>query len=137
MCRAEAERLSALKPQLDELGVPLYGILHEDVSGEPEEFQPFLGGEKLFLDREKTLFHRKGSLWDLASFTTLKRYAYDLSGTAGNMKGNGLLLGGVLVVGRGDDGVLWEHQEKFIGDTEYETADVITAAKRIAASAAL
>lgn len=33
-------------------------------------------------------------------------------GVAGNLKGEGRLLGGLLVVGKGEDGVALEHREK-------------------------
>lgn len=38
-------------------------------------------------------------------------------GVAGNMKGEGRLLGGLLVVGKGDSGVAFEHREKVMASS--------------------
>ena len=51
----EAAELSSLKPQLDELGVPLYAVVKEDVGTEVQNFQPFFKGE-VFLDEKVELF---------------------------------------------------------------------------------
>ena len=47
----EAAELSSLKPQLDELGVPLYAVVKEDVGTEVQNFRPFFKGE-VFLDEK-------------------------------------------------------------------------------------
>lgn len=51
----EAAALSSLKPQLDELGVPLYAVVKEDVGTEVQNFQPYFKGE-VFLDEKVLLF---------------------------------------------------------------------------------
>lgn len=43
--------LSLLKPKLDELGVPLYAVVKEQLSTEVEDFQPYFKGE-IFLDEK-------------------------------------------------------------------------------------
>jgi len=43
-------------------------------------------------------------------------------GTEGNFKGDGTLLGGVYVIGPGDQGVLLQHQEAVWGDHVNTTA---------------
>nr|KAF6322758.1 peroxiredoxin like 2A [Pipistrellus kuhlii] len=53
LCREEAADLSSLKPKLDELGVPLYAVVKEQVKTEVKDFQPYFKGE-IFLD-EKNL----------------------------------------------------------------------------------
>lgn len=51
-CRLqEAADLSSLKPRLDELGVPLYAVVKEQVKNEVKDFQPYFKGE-IFLDEE-------------------------------------------------------------------------------------
>lgn len=50
----EAAELSSLKPELDELGVPLFAVVKEDIGTEVQNFRPFFKGE-VFLD-EKVLF---------------------------------------------------------------------------------
>ncbi|KAG7507401.1 redox-regulatory protein FAM213A-like [Solea senegalensis] len=52
---AEAAELSSLKPQLDELGVPLYAVVKEDIGTEVQNFRPYLKGE-IFLDEKVVLF---------------------------------------------------------------------------------
>lgn len=47
----EAAELSSLKPQLDQLGVPLYAVVKEDVGTEIQNFRPYFKGE-IFLDEK-------------------------------------------------------------------------------------
>ena len=50
----EASELSSLKPQLDQLGVPLYAVVKEDVGTEVQTFSKYFKGE-IFLDQKVTL----------------------------------------------------------------------------------
>lgn len=43
--------MSSLKPKLDELGVPLYAVVKEQVGSEVKDFQPYFKGE-IFLDEK-------------------------------------------------------------------------------------
>ena len=47
----EASELSSLKPQLDELGVPLYAVVKEDIGTEIQSFRPYFNGE-IFMDEK-------------------------------------------------------------------------------------
>lgn len=47
----EAADLSSLKPKLDELGVPLYAVVKEQIKTEVKDFQPYFKGE-IFLDEK-------------------------------------------------------------------------------------
>ena len=47
----EAAELSSLKPKLDELGIPLYAVVKEQIKTEVEDFQPYFKG-KIFLDEK-------------------------------------------------------------------------------------
>ena len=49
--RQEAADLSSLKPKLDELGIPLYAVVKEQVKTEVKDFQPYFKGE-IFLDEK-------------------------------------------------------------------------------------
>ncbi|XP_029787898.1 peroxiredoxin-like 2A isoform X2 [Suricata suricatta] len=51
LCREEAADLSSLKPKLDELGVPLYAVVKEQIGTEVKDFQPYFKGE-IFLDEK-------------------------------------------------------------------------------------
>uniref|UniRef100_A0A8W4FK04 Peroxiredoxin-like 2A n=1 Tax=Sus scrofa TaxID=9823 RepID=A0A8W4FK04_PIG len=64
LCREEAADLSSLKPRLDELGVPLYAVVKEQVKNEVKDFQPYFKGE-IFLDEEGILLeHREKEFGD-------------------------------------------------------------------------
>ncbi|KAK5882450.1 hypothetical protein CesoFtcFv8_021036 [Champsocephalus esox] len=52
------------------------------------------------------------------------------SGYQGNMHGEGFILGGVFVIGAGDQGILLEHREKEFGN-KVDTAEVLEAVKKI------
>ena len=47
----------------------------------------------------------------------------------GNYKGEGRLLGGLLVIGKGDTGILFEHREKVFGD-HASIEDILSACKK-------
>ncbi|NXG99009.1 F213A protein, partial [Loxia leucoptera] len=51
-------------------------------------------------------------------------------GYSGNLKGEGITLGGVYVIGAGRQGVLLEHREKEFGD-KVSLASVLEAAEKI------
>ncbi|CAH2321364.1 redox-regulatory FAM213A [Pelobates cultripes] len=133
LCREEASGLSALKPQLDQLGVPLYGVVKEKIGTEIDDFQPFFKGE-IFHD-EKKLFYgpqtRKMmliALIRLGVWQNFRRAWKD--GFQGNLEGEGLILGGMFVVGAGNQGVLYEHREKEFGDKANLTS-ILEAARKI------
>ncbi|XP_010863841.1 peroxiredoxin-like 2A isoform X2 [Esox lucius] len=120
LCREEAAGLSSLKPQLDELGVPLYAVVKEDIGTEIQEFRPYFSGE-IFVDEEQAFYgpkpRRMGlgfSLARLGVWQNLLRARK--KGYEGNRKGKGLILGGVYVIGAGKNGILLEHREKEFGD---------------------
>ncbi|PIO31144.1 hypothetical protein AB205_0078360, partial [Aquarana catesbeiana] len=52
------------------------------------------------------------------------------AGFEGNLEGEGLILGGVFVIGSGNQGILLEHREKEFGDKANLTA-ILEAAKKI------
>ena len=47
----EASELSSLKPQLEELGVPLVAVVKENVGTEIEDFRPHFAGD-IYIDEE-------------------------------------------------------------------------------------
>ncbi|CAN2390488.1 antioxidant activity [Pristimantis euphronides] len=133
LCREEASELSQLKPELDQLGVPLYGVVKEKIGTEVEDFQPYFKGE-LFLDEKKHFYGPQKRKMMLMGFIRLGvwqnfRRAWK-AGFEGNLEGEGLILGGVFVMGSGDQGILLEHREKEFGDKANLTA-VLEAAKKI------
>lgn len=124
-------QLSKLEPTLSKLNIPLIAVLHEELGH--EEFRPFFKGP-VFFDSEKTFFGPIERRLFLLGFLRIQSYisgyqAYQ-SGTAGNMKGDGTLLGGVFVIGPGNAGIVFEHREKYWGDY-VEISDVLQAVKNI------
>ncbi|KAG9335637.1 hypothetical protein JZ751_004402 [Albula glossodonta] len=108
MCLQEASELSSLKPQLEELGVPLYAV------------QTFYGPQQRKMGGLG--FIRLG-VWQ--NFMRAWKAGYQ-----GNMNGEGFILGGVFVIGAGKQGILLEHREKEFGNI-VDAAAVLDAAKKI------
>ncbi|XP_048465040.1 peroxiredoxin-like 2A, partial [Rhincodon typus] len=129
----EAADISSLKPQLDELGVPLYGVVKEDINNELKSFQPFFKGE-IFLDEEKRFYGPNKRTMGLLGLFRLGVWRNFLrawqKGFSGNTDGEGFILGGVFVLGAGDQGVLLEHREKEFGDA-VDIRSVLEAARKI------
>lgn len=133
LCREEAMDLSLLKPKLDELGVPLYAVVKEQLSTEVEDFQPYFKGE-IFLDEKKKFYGPQRRKMMLLGFVRLGVWrnffrAWD-RGISGNLEGEGFILGGVFVVGSGRQGILLEHREKEFGD-KVNVDSVLEAARKI------
>uniref|UniRef100_A0A3Q3JC15 Peroxiredoxin-like 2A n=1 Tax=Monopterus albus TaxID=43700 RepID=A0A3Q3JC15_MONAL len=133
MCREEAAELSSLKPQLDELGVPLYAVVKEDVGTEVQNFRPYFKGE-IFLDEKRCFYGPRERKMGLLAFLRVGVWINGLraykKGFMGNVQGEGYVLGGVFVIGRGQQGILLEHREIEFGD-QVNIEDVIRAARRI------
>ncbi|KAF1373613.1 hypothetical protein PFLUV_G00240740 [Perca fluviatilis] len=130
---AEAAELSSLKPQLDELGVPLYAVVKEDVGTEVQNFRPYFKGE-IFLDEKRRFYGPRERKMGLMAFLRVGVWMNGLrafkTGFMGNVLGEGFVLGGVFVIGRGKQGILLEHREVEFGD-KVNIEDVIRAVRRI------
>uniref|UniRef100_A0A673JDE7 Peroxiredoxin-like 2A n=1 Tax=Sinocyclocheilus rhinocerous TaxID=307959 RepID=A0A673JDE7_9TELE len=129
----EASELSSLKPQLDELGVPLYAVVKENVGTEIQDFRPRLVGE-IFLDEKQAFYGPQQRKMGGLGFILLGVWQNFIrawrSGYQGNVNGEGFILGGVFVIGSGEQGVLLEHREKEFGD-KVSIGSVLEAAKKI------
>ncbi|KAM5141055.1 peroxiredoxin-like 2A [Mantella aurantiaca] len=133
LCREEAAGLSSLKPDLDKLGIPLYAVVKEKIGTEVEDFEPYFKGE-IFLDDKKRFYgpqKRKMMFLGLIRLGVWQNFRRAWkAGFEGNLEGEGLILGGVFVIGSGNQGILLEHREKEFGDKANLTA-VLEAAKKI------
>lgn len=133
MCREEASELSSLKPQLEELGVPLVAVVKENVGTEIQDFRPHFAGD-IYIDEEKRFYgplqRRMGGLGFIRLGVWQNFIRAWRSGYQGNMLGEGFILGGVFVIGAGDQGILLEHREKEFGD-KVDNADVLEAVRKI------
>lgn len=108
-------------------------MVKEDIDTEIQDFRPHFAGD-IYIDEKKHFYgplqRKMGGLgffrlgvWQ--NFMRARRSGYE-----GNMKGEGFILGGVYVIGPGDQGILLEHREKEFGD-KVNIADVLEAVKRI------
>uniref|UniRef100_A0A3B4X7M1 Peroxiredoxin-like 2A n=1 Tax=Seriola lalandi dorsalis TaxID=1841481 RepID=A0A3B4X7M1_SERLL len=135
MCREEAAELSSLKPQLDELGVPLYAVVKEDVGTEVQNFRPYFKGE-IFVDHKQVFYgpkqRRMGLGLGLVRLRVLRNLVHvgRRKGYQGNRKGEGLILGGLFVTGGEQQGILLEHREKEFGD-KADLSSILEAARKI------
>lgn len=117
LCREEALELSSLRPELDQKGVSLVGVVHEERGA--KEFQPYLNSP-LYLDEEKKFYGPEQRWMFISGFLRLSVWRSSFraksKGVEGNFQGEGRLLGGVFVVGPGEQGILLDHKEKEFGD---------------------
>ncbi|KAK9906498.1 hypothetical protein WJX75_002938 [Coccomyxa subellipsoidea] len=128
LCRAEAKSLWGLKPDLDKLGVRMVCVVHEALPAEIKAFWPEYWPGQLYLDTSKTLYKalgdgklRKGSLlWFLNPFSVIWKHAKEAKEVhkiqESNLKGDGLTMGGLLIVNKGNGGVAYAYAEERFGD---------------------
>jgi len=133
LCREEAKELSSIRPQLGSIN--LVGVVHETL-GAGEFAANYLGGD-LYLDKDRAFFNYLGNRWlgftgffSPTVWSNIKRAKS--KGVEGNMEGEGRLLGGLLVIGPGDKGVVFEHREEVWGD-HADPNKVLEAVKKLQA----
>lgn len=81
----EASELSSLKPQLEELGVPLVAVVKENIGTEIQDFRPHFAGD-IYVDDKVSLLqsHPSGFGWLSRPFVeTLLRPAAEKDGGSG------------------------------------------------------
>jgi len=144
LCRGEALKVRAAKPELDALGVVLACVLKEGLPAEVEEFKRDFWPEHLYLDEDKAFFKavgggklRKGSLSAfLNPFSRIYKHASaakKVGVTNHNLNGEGLIMGGMFVMKPGSKGVQYQFQERNFGD-HAPIEEVLAAAKAAAAA---
>ncbi|TRZ04478.1 hypothetical protein DNTS_027548, partial [Danionella cerebrum] len=116
---AEASDLSSLRSQFDECGVPLFAVVKENIESEIQNFRFFFSGD-IFLDQKMCFFSlRRRAILSLA-FARISVWKNLIQvwrrGFYGNWKGEGLVLGGLFVIGPENQGILLEHLEMEFGD---------------------
>ena len=131
--------MHTIQPQLAELGVSLVAVLHEALPEQVAEFASdhWKGGE-LYLDETQALYAvvgggtvRKGSLaWFLNPLSRIWANAKAAKGVEGNFVGDGLTMGGLLVINKAGE-VTYAFQEENFGDRA-PVADVLRAATEAA-----
>uniref|UniRef100_A0A3B4FI57 Peroxiredoxin-like 2A n=1 Tax=Pundamilia nyererei TaxID=303518 RepID=A0A3B4FI57_9CICH len=133
LCREEAAELSSLNSQLQDLEVPLIAVVKENLGKELDCFKKYFLG-KVYVDQKKNFYGPQVRWMCLSMFLRIGVWrniwrAYR-RGFWGNLRGEGLVLGGVFVIGPGDQGILLEHREKEFGDKVNMLA-VLRAARKI------
>uniref|UniRef100_A0A3B4YCF4 Peroxiredoxin-like 2A n=1 Tax=Seriola lalandi dorsalis TaxID=1841481 RepID=A0A3B4YCF4_SERLL len=128
----EAAELSSLKSQLQDLEVPLFAVVKENLGKELDCFKKFFSG-KVYVDQQRN-FYGPQERWMFLSMLLRIGVWRNLwrsyrRGFRGNVRGEGLVLGGVFVIGPGDQGILLEHREKEFGDKVNMLAVLRTARK--------
>lgn len=97
-------------------------VVHEDVGNEVSDFSTYFSDGDIYLDEEKKIYDALGNRWVGVSAIFSPRTWYNIfqskknKDVQGNLKGEGRLLGGVMVVGKGDKGCVYVHREEVIGE---------------------
>ncbi|KAI4813008.1 hypothetical protein KUCAC02_024362 [Chaenocephalus aceratus] len=128
----EAAELSSLKSQLQDLEVPLFAVVKENIGKELDCFKKSFTG-KVYVDLQRNFYGPHQRSMFLSMFLRVGVWmniwrAYR-RGFRGNIRGEGHILGGVFVIGPGDQGILLEHREKEFGDKVNLLAVLTTARK--------
>ncbi|CDQ81181.1 unnamed protein product [Oncorhynchus mykiss] len=129
----EASELSSLKTQLEDLGVPLVAVVKENIGTEIQDFRPHFAGD-IYVDEKHHFYgplqRKMGGLGFIRLGVWQNFMRAWKAGYHGNMLGEGFVLGGVFVIGAGNQGILLEHREEEFGN-KVENQDVLQAVKRI------
>lgn len=114
-----------IKEKLNEKGVEMVAIVHEELG--VEEFRSgFWPSDPIYLNSDLSMFaainndrkvKKQSVLSGLFSMDMWRRVrqAKD-AGVEGNLKGEGSVLGGILLIGAGQNGPKWIRTEKSFGD---------------------
>ncbi|KAK7901774.1 hypothetical protein WMY93_018543 [Mugilogobius chulae] len=133
LCREEATELSSLLPQLQDMEVPLFAVVKENIGRELDTFKKYFTG-RVYVDQKRNFYGPVLRKMFLSIFLRIGVWrsvwrAYR-RGFRGNLRGEGLILGGVFVIGPGNQGILLEHREKEFGDKVNMLA-VLTAVRKM------
>lgn len=121
MCREEALVLQeSILPLAAALDVGVYGVVKETL-GQPEFAEKYWKAP-LFLDQQRAFYkglnggsEKKAGLMSLFSSDVRKNYARAKNKAEGNMRGEGTILGGLVIVSK-EKGVVYSYAEKTFGD---------------------
>ncbi|RUP44697.1 hypothetical protein BC936DRAFT_149117 [Jimgerdemannia flammicorona] len=103
-CREEAKELAARRDLIqNKLGVDMVSVIHERLG--QEEFNENFWKGTMYWDEKKAFYLALGS----PIFAPV--------GVAGNFKGDGRYLGGMLIMRPGDAGPSYEYREQVFGDS--------------------
>ncbi|RUS23751.1 hypothetical protein BC938DRAFT_474677 [Jimgerdemannia flammicorona] len=123
-CREEAKELAARRDLIqNKLGVDMVSVIHERLG--QEEFNENFWKGTMYWDEKKAFYlalgggrFRMGGLTTFLKPSVWINYARNKKrGVAGNFKGDGRYLGGMLIMRPGDAGPSYEYREQVFGDS--------------------
>jgi hypothetical protein len=129
-CREEVHKIFARKAEFDSLGVHLACIVKEALPDQIEQFQPtYWGSDELFVDEEMSFYKALGGgqvakkgLLALGSKAVRdnnrrsKAYIAE-HGLDSNLSGEGMILGGLIVLRPDDGGIVMQKNESTFGES--------------------
>ncbi|KAF9173147.1 hypothetical protein BGX21_010064 [Mortierella sp. AD011] len=122
-CREEARIFHGYRQMIEQsMGLKMICVVHEKEGA--DIFQNEFWHGKVYFDAEKGFYKALGGGrlrvggWEQLIRPSFWRYLVrnKRSGVKGNFEGDGSILGGLLVVSAGDNGIAYEHIEKVWGD---------------------
>uniref|UniRef100_A0A1X7UT77 Peroxiredoxin-like 2A n=1 Tax=Amphimedon queenslandica TaxID=400682 RepID=A0A1X7UT77_AMPQE len=108
----EAVKVSSLLPELEKLGIPLYGIVSQKTGA--KGFKEYLKGD-ILLDEEKAFYSDRYYL-GILRINTFLNYFRASSLYKETRKGDGTLLGSCLVIGPGNTGIIYQYLSREFSD---------------------
>ncbi|GFH13837.1 R53.5-related protein [Haematococcus lacustris] len=144
LCRDEAKRLWQLHEKAEALGISMNCVVHEWREREIEAFAPAYWPGPLYHDVDKAFYKALGggqvvkgsslSLLNPFSSTWARIRKAQQQVSEHNLVGEGLIMGGLMVIGKGEAGVLYSHLETDLG-VHADHAEVLQAMQAAAKTA--
>lgn len=126
LCRAEAAQIVPMYEKYFGAGKQdnpkdkpaLLCLVKENLDDELRSFLPSISPSgTLLLHADRSLYQGLGAKplrwWDLLSWGMLRKHSRDKAAHGGNMKGEGMVKGALLVLGSAQQGILAAHLEEF------------------------
>ncbi|CAG8587379.1 5166_t:CDS:2 [Ambispora gerdemannii] len=126
LCRQEAVKLATYRELItNKLGINMIAVVHETVGKQVSDFNMDYWKGSIYLDESKGFYRALGngdlrweSIFGMFKPKVVKNYLRQKKeiNCDGNMVGEGRILGGLLILNPGDQGVAFDYREKIMGD---------------------
>jgi len=143
LCRDTAQQVWAAHEQLEEAGLKVVCVVHEWIDREINAFLPDYWGGEIYHDVDKAFYKvfgegnvRTSGSWSLLNPLSpiwARIRAANKRVKDSNLNGESSILGGLLVVGKGQAGIKYMHAEKTFGEFP-AIGEVVTEGKKAAAA---